>query len=534
MKTRTIKRTTLMLIILMAWVAADAQVRIDWQQCYGTYHDDHACDIAETPEGLLLLGMVDEDGGGMYDCSHGWFHYDWLINVDGNLNLTGQHCENYGMYQQLHQSSNGMYYITELCNDYMVFQLRITCVNENGGNYWIRRVGSLDGGIGLSWGVTAYGNDISGTPTPDGGIVALTICDTALGEITHHYGGTDCWLVKYNADGTMAWETTLGTSGDEVPMCIVNTADGGLLLGLQSKLSGGGNLNCEPLEPGFNTVLAKLDASGTLLWCHVYSDIIIQQTLEMENGYLLVGNKLNIVNPVDNCGDGINSSDCCLLRCDSEGNVIWKKEYGGNCNDNVVRAFPTSNGELTVFANTKSNDGDVVSAANLGVTETEPNNVWVFHTDAEGTLLWERCIGSDRGLYESVSSVISSSDGGYIMVGEMTWFDGDASGDVCCSNNALLPNSGHNIWLVHLTEELTGTSESTLSKIIAVPNPTNGSVRIDGVDAAQVEVYNSMGQLVKTFHNSNELHLEGLAKGLYQLRITDKNGVVFTDKVLID
>ena len=66
------------------------------------------------------------------------------------------------------------------------------------------------------------------------------------------------------------------------------------------------------------------------------------------------------------------------------------------------------------------------------------------------------------------------------------------------------------------------------------PNPTNGSVRIDGVDAAQVEVYNSMGQLVKTIHNSNELHLEGLAKGLYQLRITDKNCIVFNDKVLIN
>ena len=67
-----------------------------------------------------------------------------------------------------------------------------------------------------------------------------------------------------------------------------------------------------------------------------------------------------------------------------------------------------------------------------------------------------------------------------------------------------------------------------LVKATIVPNPTNGSVRIDGVDAAQVEVYNSLGQLVKTFHNSNELHLEGLAKGLYQLRITDKNGETTT------
>ena len=73
-----------------------------------------------------------------------------------------------------------------------------------------------------------------------------------------------------------------------------------------------------------------------------------------------------------------------------------------------------------------------------------------------------------------------------------------------------------------------GVDETGQTSFVVRPNPTNGSVRIDGVDAAQVEVYNSMGQLVKTFHNSNELHLEGLAKGLYLLRITDKNGETTT------
>ena len=58
-------------------------------------------------------------------------------------------------------------------------------------------------------------------------------------------------------------------------------------------------------------------------------------------------------------------------------------------------------------------------------------------------------------------------------------------------------------------------------------------VTINGVEAAEVQVYNTLGQMVKTVRNSNEVSLEGLVQGVYLLRILDVKGKVYTNKITI-
>lgn len=64
------------------------------------------------------------------------------------------------------------------------------------------------------------------------------------------------------------------------------------------------------------------------------------------------------------------------------------------------------------------------------------------------------------------------------------------------------------------------------------PNPTEGMLRIEGEKAAKMQVYNPLGQLVKTVQNANEVSLEGLPQGVYLLRVTLEGGKVFSDKVV--
>ena len=519
MKKNIIQKLLLALVLVVAWTTSDAQIRIDWQQCYGTNKADVAFDVAEIPDGFLILGQVETDGGGMYGCSQFEYHEDWMLNIDKGLDIADQRCERYGIHAELHESNNGSLYITELCNDSFLIQLRITRVDETGETQWVRHTGSLDGLHPLH----NYNMVSFGVPTPDGGIVAAAICHDNSGDISHFYGGNaDCWLVKYNADGTMAWETTLGTSGDDLVTCLAGAADGGILVGMDTPLSGGGNINCSPSGTEEGHVLVKLDASGEILWCRSFPDIEIKQALETEDGFLLAGE---------------HASDCCLLRCDEEGNILWKKEYGGTCLDEVVRVFPNENGGFTVFANTKSTDGDIASAALLGVTGTEEGNVWVFHTDAEGTLLWERCIGSQLGLCEAVSNVIRNAENEYTLVGTMSWFDGVSSGDVSCSNNTLLPNSGDNIWLVHLILDLnfTDTEEAAASQTHILPNPTTGILSLSGDNLCQAEVFNSFGQRVDVWNGESSrvtLDLSKQPSGLYYIKTTDTNGRRSVQKVV--
>ena len=71
------------------------------------------------------------------------------------------------------------------------------------------------------------------------------------------------------------------------------------------------------------------------------------------------------------------------------------------------------------------------------------------------------------------------------------------------------------------------------TNVTVYPNPANGVVRIEGVVADEVQVYNALGQLVKTVRNSNEVSLEGLVEGVYLLRIMDADGKVYTNKITV-
>ena len=63
------------------------------------------------------------------------------------------------------------------------------------------------------------------------------------------------------------------------------------------------------------------------------------------------------------------------------------------------------------------------------------------------------------------------------------------------------------------------------------PNPTHGEVHIMKVDVAKVQVYNTMGQLVKTLGEGNDINLSGLPEGLYFLLVTDKSGDTVVAKI---
>ena len=76
-------------------------------------------------------------------------------------------------------------------------------------------------------------------------------------------------------------------------------------------------------------------------------------------------------------------------------------------------------------------------------------------------------------------------------------------------------------------EENEGEASSKLH-----PNPATGLVTITGEKASEVQVFNALGQLVKTVQNTNEVSLEGLPQGVYLLRVTSKGGKVFSDKVV--
>ena len=63
------------------------------------------------------------------------------------------------------------------------------------------------------------------------------------------------------------------------------------------------------------------------------------------------------------------------------------------------------------------------------------------------------------------------------------------------------------------------------------PNPARDRVVVGGMEAVEVKVYNTSGQMVKCVRGTNEIDVEGLAEGVYLVRIMDADGKVYTNKI---
>jgi hypothetical protein len=87
---------------------------------------------------------------------------------------------------------------------------------------------------------------------------------------------------------------------------------------------------------------------------------------------------------------------------------------------------------------------------------------------------------------------------------------------------------------IELVAHFSGVGLEEIEGSVSVyPNPTKEMVMIDDIEAAEVQVYNALGQLVKTVRNSNEINVAGLAEGVYLVRITDAKGVSQTERITV-
>lgn len=125
---------------------------------------------------------------------------------------------------------------------------------------------------------------------------------------------------------------------------------------------------------------------------------------------------------------------------------------------------------------------------------------------------WIEGIGSDWGLLTSGSHIYCGSYSRALCFhqnGELVWYNPEY--DVCT---------------------VTGVEE-IMEPISIYPNPAKEMVTIGGYEVAEVQVYNTLGQLVNTIHGTNEISVTGLAEGVYLLRVTATDGKTYRTRLIV-
>ena len=284
--------------------------------------------------------------------------------------------------------------------------------NENSrglSDYWILR---LDTSGNILWQKTYGGSDnetlYTLLQTTDGGFILGGFSFSNIsGEKTEDaYGFGDFWALKLDSSGSIEWQKTIGGSGQDGITSIVETDDGGYVLVGDSASPISGNRTADQI--GLHDILlVKLDATGAIEWQNSFGSGSETRfsTLEKTNdgGFIISATKFGITS---------THEGFLIIKIDASGNQLWEKIIQGNKHDWIPKTKQTSDGGYIVAG---LSDSDAVADK----TENAINgsfDYWVLKLDENGTIIWQNTIGGDAS-EGNVNALSQCEDGGYLIQG---------------------------------------------------------------------------------------------------------------------
>ncbi|MCL4856597.1 MAG: PKD domain-containing protein, partial [Flavobacteriales bacterium] len=182
-------------------------------------------------------------------------------------------------------------------------------------------------------------------------------------------GNMDAHMVKISSAGNLVWIKNLGTNGREHSQTIIELPNGDYLLGGNTNVSNNSQTNAA------NAFLIKTTNNGTVIWGKEYNSGMffsdINETILLNDGnYLSIGETRN---------SDTGNHDMRILKTDTNGVVIWSKNYGGTGEDIPVNVREKGNGDLVISGYTASFGG--------------ANQLFLMSTDSLGNVIWTKTYG---------------------------------------------------------------------------------------------------------------------------------------------
>ena len=231
----------------------------------------------------------------------------------------------------------------------------------------------------------------------------------------------DYWLIKINPDGDLLWSKTYGGSGDDKGQKIIQTSDGGFAIAGYSMSSDGDGSNNEGFHDNW---ILRLDNQGAILWeksygfaghDHAYT------VIETNDGGLFMSGFLDVTasggqgnSKIQNAMHGVGEFWCHKL--DANGNIEWRKYFGGSNNDRSFDAVQANDGGFVISGFTESNDFDITN-------HQGSYDYWVLKLDPLGNLVWQKTIGGSE--IDQSRSIVKTNDNAYLIAGNSFSSDGD-------------------------------------------------------------------------------------------------------------
>ena len=252
------------------------------------------------------------------------------------------------------------------------------------------------------------------------GFILFCGTDSHDGDVTGFHGGYgDYWLVKTDTSGNIIWSKTYGGTDQEDASDMKETLDGGFIL-FGDSFSNSGEVTGN--HGGSDFWLVKVDSLGNIEWTRCLggscNEVGYKIDLAQDSGFICIGYSCS-----DDGDVTMNYGfyDIWVVRLNKFGDIVWQKSFGGTSGDWGLSIQSTSDKGAIVGGLIRSSDGIIqCNYRNF-------DDCWVSKLDSMGNIEWQNCYGGTGN--ESVVSIISTDDGGYIFTGSTNSTDGEVTGN---------------------------------------------------------------------------------------------------------
>lgn len=355
------KSTTAIFIFLFFFNNLIAQPSIQWEKSLGGYDGDYARSIQQTTDGGYIVAGYSESIDGDVTGNHGIWDY-WVVKLSDTGMIEWQKSLGGSFDDEAYcikQTTDGGYIVA----GYSTSNSGDVTNNHGGKDYWIVKLnstGAIDWqkSFGGSSGDEAY----SIQQTTDGGYIVAGISQSNDFDVSGHHGSlnySDCWILKIDNVGTLLWQKSLGGSGRDYASEIQQTLDGGYIVAGYSESADGdltSNLGV------WDYWVVKLNDTAGIVWQKSMGGgnldkafSIIQTT---DGGYIVGGEAASSDGDVSN---NLGVQDYWIVKLNNNGSINWQKSIGGTDVDGAYSIRQTTDGGYIISGYSRSFDGDATN-----------------------------------------------------------------------------------------------------------------------------------------------------------------------------
>lgn len=275
--------------------------------------------------------------------------------------------------------------------------------------------------------------------TSDGGFLLVGVSESGVSgdKSEANLGATDYWLVKTNNLGVVQWDKTFGGSGNDYPVTAIETSNGDFIVVGESDSNISGNKS-ENSKGGYDFWILRINSSGTKIWDKTFGGSDDEYAISVKetstNDLVITGDSASNISS-DKSENSRGFTDAWTIKITSTGTFIWDKTFGGDADEEVISILLTSDGGyiLGVIAESGISGDKTVNSSNN-------EDYWMVKVSNTNTIDWQKSYGGTSNSVSILSSLITTTDGGYLLAG-----DSDSN---IGSEKTENTNGGSDLWFI--------------------------------------------------------------------------------------